>query len=70
MWNKYPEISPLQYEALGIKVSKNMLVYNKLDNTMYIASLWTVSDERLWRRTDSGSVVTVSHWQEITNPEA
>lgn len=70
MWNKYPESAPLQYEALGIEVSKNVLAYNKFNRTMYIASLWTVSDEQVWRISDSGAEVHITHWQHITNPEA
>lgn len=70
MWNIYPEVSPLQYEALSMKVSKNMLAYNKFNRTMYIASLWTISDEQVWRISHSGDEIQVTHWQEITNPEA
>lgn len=70
MWNKYPEVSPLQYEALGIRVSKNVLVYNKFYRTMHIASLWTISDQEVWRISESGEEIQVAYWQEVTNPEA
>lgn len=69
MWNKYPNILPEMYEVLGVKVSKPMFTANVLTRTNGVATLWITQDKEVWREYTSGDEISITHWQEIYNPE-
>lgn len=72
MWNKYHiknDNIPEVYEALGVQVSKPVLTYNKFTRTNAIATFWIMPDKEVWRDYSDGNVITITHWQEITQPK-
>lgn len=71
MWNKAIDTKPETFDVMSYEVSVPVLAYNRFTRKYYLATFWVFSEpaSERWRENETGDLITVTHWQEITTPK-
>lgn len=69
MWNKAKDTKPETYDVMAYEVSLPVLAYNRFNRKYYIATFWVFPEIEAWRENETGDLINITHWQELTLPK-